>query len=175
MIRALALALALSLSIPSVYAESWVPFQVPDGSLTTQMPTEPKYREETVGSPVGDIKEHLYTSTVEDGHYTVEQSKLPWKAVHFASDQHIYRNAKGDLLKDVMGKDLSFKKIQTKGVDGMEVTYEAPAREGHPGYNGTAHMYLVGQAFYLLNVMVSKETPKSRTDPFFEELTIKKS
>jgi len=174
--RILSLILVLFLSAPApIFSQTiqWKEFSANNGDVIILMPGTPKYSTSTTKSPVGKVVNHTYMVIIEGDTFTINYSKLPWEAIRFGGDHTIYENAKGDLLKEVFGKPISFTDISHGKLSGKELVYHTPPHQEHPGFSGKAQMYLVGKEFYLVNITVAKGKPALSIERFFNSLKLK--
>ncbi|WP_309399275.1 hypothetical protein [Cerasicoccus maritimus] len=131
----------------------WQSVSINSDKVTLTMPGKPTEKNESSSSIVGDVNTQIYKVVVpDDGNVTIACSDLPGAALFFAGKDTIYGNAKGKFLSGAYGKELSWDPITYEGIDGMKLMFQTPPLKGHPGYDGEAQFYLVGDYLYVISV-----------------------
>lgn len=132
----------------------WQTVSVNSDKASLSMPGAPTQTSSTTSSLVGNVTSQLYTVEVPaDGSVSIDISDLPGTALFFAGADTIYSNAKGSFLSKVYGKETSWESVTLDGNKGMTLMFQTPPQDGHPGYDGEAQFYLVGDYLYVISVM----------------------
>ena len=129
---------------------NWQKFISGVGKFSVLMPSNPVYSKKSDHSPVGTIGENIYTYKGKTLLLTAEYSDLPSVAVIFGGHNKIYNDAEKSFLKDVRGKEISYKELKMDAYNGREFVYKSPKRQGK------VHFFLIGKRFYVLQASTTK-------------------
>ncbi len=139
----------LSWSGPLQAKDSWQKLTPEGGDFSIMMPAEPKRTDTITRTPVGKIREEMYTAETKSLSVLAEFSKLPGIAVFFASRKTILRKSADGLIKSEKGKVISSKDLEIGGKPGKVIQYNAPGPKGKPNLC-TAHLVLNKKLLYVL-------------------------
>jgi hypothetical protein len=140
----------------------WKPFVSQEGSFSVEMPGSPICTEKDEPTPVGPIRENLFS--VECGGIVLdaEYSILPNIAALFASRNRVYREVIQEFLKRMNAREVAVGAFTLDAYHGRILTYETSERFGK------LWMLLVSRRIYVLHASVSRAAvDRSPIDYFF--------
>ena len=162
---ALLAGLCLTFSSPAE-AEDWHLVESADGRASVLFPNPADEITELVDkTPAGSVVTRVAQHQGDGILLSISASELPRLAVRFAGPKVLFSNAKGGILNEAFGREISSRRIEIGNADAaMELRYEAVDfdDEQHPGYTGLAVFVLDGTRLYVVNSMLSKETPDNQ-------------
>ena len=126
----------------------WHTYRFEGAQFVVKFPTKPTFHEETRRTIAGSITTQIVESHTEDADYMVSRTVLPAVAQSFAGESKVVANAKGGLLADVFGKEVSNIPVERHGYKGHRVTYEVKLPEED------LHRYGVAEFYYVDGVLV---------------------
>jgi hypothetical protein len=151
---------------------AWIAFTSHEGQFSIEMPTEPQLSERHTRSFIGTVSDHIITAWSEDERFTVEYTNLPHVAVLFAGPDTIYDHAKGALLKQTLGKTVSWLDTALGGHEGKRLVYDLPPMPGKPKMYGEAELFLVVDRLYVIDATVPAGAAEARARRFLDSLQI---
>ncbi len=143
-------------------AEEWYRIESADGRASVLFPNPADDLTELVSkTPAGSIVTRVAEHQGDGILMSISGSTLPRLAVMFAGPNILFSNAKGSVLHEAFGREISSESIEIENADAaMELRYEAAdfEDEDHPGYTGLAVFVIDGKQLYVVNSMISKRT-----------------
>ena len=152
--------------LPQVRAEDWYRVESHDGRASVLFPNRAEETEELVKrTPGGNVVTRVAQHQGDGILMSISESKLPGLAVAFAGPKIIFKNSKGSVLDSAIGREISSKRIEIDGANAaMVMRYESVDFEdsSHPGYAGMAVFVMLDKYVYVVNSMISKQTPDNK-------------
>lgn len=162
----LVLALLCIVATVAASAEEWYRVESADARASVLFPNPADELTELVDkTPAGAVVTRVAKHQGDGILMSISGSTLPKLAVRFAGPNIIFSNAKGGVLKEAFGKEVSSRRIEVENADAaLELRYEAVdfEDEAHPGYTGLAVFVMDGTHLYVVNSMLSKNTPDNQ-------------
>ncbi len=152
----LATFLAAGIVLFSTVAQSepqWTKFVSKEGRFSVLMIGTPLASQSNIATPVGDVKEHLFSAECGTIMLDAEYAVLPSLAALFGGRSRIYRDVVEEFLQREQATELSFVTFAKDAYRGRVVTYEAKGRYGK------LWMLLISRRLYVLNVSVPADYP----------------
>ena len=147
-------------------AEDWYRVNSGDGKASVLFPNRAEEVRELVDkTPGGKVVTRVSEHQSEGILMSISETKLPPLAMSFAGPKLIFSNAKGIVLSKVFGRETSSERSEITGADAaMVMHYESVDfdDENHPGYAGLAIFLIVDRHIYVVNSMLSKDTPNNQ-------------
>ncbi len=144
-------------------AEDWQRVRSQDGRASVLFPVIPQdVQEIKTRTPGGAVVTQVAEYQSEGLLLSISASKLPRLAVTFAGPEFILKNSKGGVLSSAIGREVSTKPLELEGAKAaLVMRYEAAHFEdaSHPGFSGLALFAFVDSYVYVINSMISKNTP----------------
>jgi hypothetical protein len=141
----------------------WTPFTSKEGRFSILMIGTPHSSQSETSSPVGVVKEHLYSAECGAIMLDAEYANLPALAALFGGRSRIYRDVVGEFMQREQGTELGFATFVKDAYRGRVLTYEAKGRFGK------LWMLLISRRLYVLNASVPRDYPdKSVIDVYLD-------
>ena len=148
---------------PAAAAEEWYRVQSRDGRASVLFPFIPEdVKELKTRTPGGSVVTRVAEHQGDGILLSISASKLPRLAVSFAGPDFILENSKGGVLSSAIGREVSSEPLELDGAKAaLVMRYEAAHFEdaSHPGFSGLALFAFVDSYVYVINSMISKNTP----------------
>ncbi|MBF2097709.1 MAG: hypothetical protein IGQ88_04950 [Gloeomargaritaceae cyanobacterium C42_A2020_066] len=145
-------ALVLVVSTPGL-TQDWVVFRSDAGRFAVSMPGQPTESQSQQATPIGPITNYGFGIKVDTQSYSVNYSDIPPIAMQFAGADTIIGDAKGSLLKDTNGQEVSFTDVTVSGNPGKRLVY---AIEGSQPSYGETYFLIVNNRLFVVNATVPK-------------------
>lgn len=145
-------ALALVVSAPAL-TQDWVAFRSDAGRFAVSIPGQPTESQSEQSTPIGSITNYSFGVKVGTQSYSVNYSDIPPIAMQFAGADAIIGSAKGSLLKDTSGQEVSFTDFTVSGNPGKRLVY---AIEGSQPSYGETYFVILSDRLFVVNATVPK-------------------
>lgn len=147
------------LSSLALAAEKWANFVCPDGDFSLLMPGRPTANHTTRSSFLGDVTSHTYRSNVDQCTFSVGLTVVPSIATSLGRTE-MFGQARGGLLKDAGGVEVSCTKLEHGDYPGRELHYKMAAHDGFPARKGKTWFLLVGRKLIVVDGRVPEDGSK---------------
>jgi hypothetical protein len=151
-------------------AEEWHRISSVDGRASVMFPValdENKVRTSVERTPAGKATTRMLEYQDEGMLFTISGTELPGLAIRLAGKTTILKKSKEGLLSKAYSKETSYVEYDVlKGPKAMLLKYDSAnlQKEGHPGYNGFAVLFVLGKKLYVVNSMLEKGTDGATRD-----------
>jgi hypothetical protein len=120
-------------------------FRSDEGGFTVLMPGKPKAQNQTLDSPVGQVKMVMYMAGSSKAGCAVAYADYPAQLINSTDPQKTLDGARNGAIKNVNGKLISETSINFHGLPARDVRIEIPKKALI-----TARLILAGPRFYQL-------------------------
>ncbi len=155
--------------------EEWKEITSMDRKITAVAPGEAENlvmtKRTLAGKMTTNIKRFATDSIIIDLSYTAVSPKV----IKFAGKEGIYKNSKGKVLQESMGKEKSFADYEVNGVTCKLLRYHMihPDDKNHEDYEGLALMLAMDDGLYVANGVVLKEDGMEAVVKFRDSIVIR--
>ena len=139
----------------------WKPFVSEEGRFSVLMLGEPTYTETDEPTPVGSIRENLYSYEHGPISLDAEYSDLPFLAALFGSRSRIYNEIFKEFVKRKKATEISVDPFTFDAYRGKVLIYETSKRYGK------LWMLLISRRIYILHASVLKDYPNKSLIDFY--------
>lgn len=138
---------------------TWQTFSSQDGSLTVEVPGDPKYSRKSTNTPLGSIGLDIYQIEKSNTLYMFSISKMPVELSKVKSTQQLLSDAREGGLRGVQGTLVKEDKIKINGYPGIEIT--ANAKQSHKVF---ARIIIAGNKLYIVMAVTKQSSDSPSTD-----------
>jgi hypothetical protein len=141
----------------------WKPFVSEKGRFSVMMLGEPQCTETDEPTPLGPVRENLFSITYGQIMLDAEYTNLPFLAALFGGRSRIYRDIVNEFLKRAHATEIGFETFTFDAYRGRILTYETSTRYGK------LWMLLISRRIHVLHASVPKDSPdRSVIDTYFQ-------
>ena len=170
------LAAVLLVATPALLrAADWVPMASPDGKVTMLVPGEAEERELTKNILGMTFTTNVKRFRTDDVVFDLTYTPLSPMIIDFAGPEGIYKNTKGKVMQEAMGKERSFENFTVDGHAGKLLRYDMvhPTDPSHKGFEGLSLMLVLDDALYVANGIVKKASGMADIEKFENSIKVK--
>jgi hypothetical protein len=138
----------------------WVRIKSKDGKLSAEFPSEvQQVQTETETTAAGKV-ETTFGTYVGDGIVlSGSGSGIPGLAKMLVGESGLFNSSKKRLLAKAYGQEVSWKETKVGEFPARVLDYKN--QDGSPAYTGKAAFILIGKRMYVLNAVLTKDTPEN--------------
>lgn len=162
-VRAVVAVTLVGCAFPALAADDWHSVRSSNGKASVLFPVVPSnVKELKTHTPGGTIVTRVAEYQDKGIILTISDTKLPRLVEAFGGPQFVLDNSKKNVLSNAFGREISSQALHIKGAKAALVMHYDAAHlwnEKHPGFAGLAMIAFVGSDVYVVNSMISKDTP----------------
>lgn len=158
---------------PVAKAADWARVRPPQSRFTIEMPSAPEVKKMTKDTVVGDIQVTNAISKDGESLFTVSVSNLPGFVSNFVGKRTIFRNTRGEILKNFYAKKSGWSRRTRSGHKGRVLKFEVPGEDGSVAMEGTSEMYYrEGKLVVITAVTPAGEAGEADRTRFLESIQV---